>query len=138
MNLITSRIYSAVAAAKGHPVGPTDVARYLGLNNSQTVKNWEDRGPSCNGFVLALEREIRLRWLTQGEEPMFAVSPASMRPTLPVAVKTLADAIGTLSTLERKALADELAILALAPDSVATQAKVLAAIDKADKQMAPK
>lgn len=61
-----------------------------------------------------------------------------MRPTLPVAVKTLADAIGTLSTLERKALADELAILALAPDSVATQAKVLAAIDKADKQMAPK
>lgn len=71
MNPVTARIYQAIAVMVGKSeVGPTDVANFLGLPNSQTAKNWQTRGPSSDGIVAAAERGISVRWIKTGEGPM--------------------------------------------------------------------
>lgn len=68
MHPSTERLHRAIAAMTGKTsVGPTDVSQFLGLANSQTAKNWEQRGPSADGFVAAAERGINVRWLKTGE-----------------------------------------------------------------------
>lgn len=50
--------------------GPTAAARFLGLPNSQTAKNWEDRGMSSDGLLAAESKGISSVWLKTGKGAM--------------------------------------------------------------------
>lgn len=75
-----TRLYQAIAYLTGKSeVGPTDAAQFLGLPNSQTVKNWESRGPSNEGMVAIALKGVSLGWLQTGSGPMLP-SLANVEP----------------------------------------------------------
>ena len=65
MHATVERLYEAMRAL-GIEAGQTSAARFLSLPNSQTVKNWEERGMSNAGMVAASMKGINPAWLQTG------------------------------------------------------------------------
>ena len=70
MNESVVRLRQALRALGEVDDGPTAIARFLRIDNPQTVKNWETRGMSNEGMVAASRKGINPAWLADGVQPM--------------------------------------------------------------------
>lgn len=123
------RLYE-VAAALNPPIsGQSAVGRALEKQLPQTMNNWESRGISWKGLVIAQKAlGVNAVWLHDGTGPRYAF-PSADSVRMETAVDALTRAVAGLAAPERRALADDFALLIQAPDSAAVRARVLAALD---------
>lgn len=116
----------------------TELTEVLGLDSPQRVKNWDTRGASAEAMLLVQQKTgINATWIETGEGPdMVAGWPPGRRehdakaggraaPSEADIVDGLASALlHAAPRVNRHRIAEQLAALALAPDSKALRSRI--------------